>query len=230
MTQLKGPRQKTRSRTFLILSAFIFGAATAGNAQEFDQSPADEDSASAGQQQEGFGETEEQAIFTLDDPVFAETSIVDTVKKREDLRIFAEILKAVNYDEQLSGAGTYQSEWTLLAPSDEAFENLDPSLLEYIKSAENRMEVMHIIDAHLIRDRHTLNDLQESIDVPNMNFETVSVESGDAIQIQIGEHRASVIESDIEAENDSVIHVVDNLLVAIEAGRLKPDSEGLFDL
>ncbi len=144
-------------------------------------------------------------------------SIVDVIREAEELERFAEILDrsgyAERFEEELSALR--HSETTVLAPHNEAFEDLPEEVIEKMKDPGNRLEVAEIIDSHLFPQGRTVREMGEAPALFNYSARSVSVEENEDGELTVRTEGAEVkiVEPDLEAA-DGYVHVVDDFLVA----------------
>ena len=100
--------------------------------------------------------------------------------------------------------------YTLLAPTDAAFETLPEGVLPALLTDENRPKLNAILERHLIPDGRTMAaDLSDGQAIDPATGEPLEV-GVDGERVTIGE--AAVTEADIETEN-GVVHAIDAVLV-----------------
>lgn len=120
------------------------------------------------------------ALFVGLGAVQAQDDVVEVVQNSEDHTIFAELLEETEMVELLKEEGPY----TVLAPTDEAFESLGDEL-ETLK--ENPQELQNVVIGHLFNGQIGAADVEEARSV-------------------------NVTQGDIEASNGTV-HVIDEVMV-----------------
>lgn len=99
-------------------------------------------------------------------------------------------------------------EYTVFAPTDEAFAALPEGTLEALLQPENRDQLVQILTYHVVPGRVLSTDLSEGA-VTSAEGSPLSVSLSDT-GVSINE--ASVIQADVEASN-GVIHVIDQVLL-----------------
>lgn len=100
-------------------------------------------------------------------------------------------------------------EYTLFAPTDDAFAALPPGVLDALRAEENRVALTEILEHHLLPDEGLEADDLEAGAVEPASGEDLEVAvEGDAVTVS----GAPVVGTDIEA-NDGVVHVIDAVLV-----------------
>ncbi len=118
--------------------------------------------------------------FSLDSATAQDGNVVDIVNESEDHTIFASMLEQTELDAVISEQGPF----TVLAPTDEAFEALGDDL-QQIQADPERMQ--NIIIGHLFQG------------------EVTAEEAGPAIGVEIEQ-------GDIKATN-GLVHVTDSVII-----------------
>ncbi|WP_245539664.1 fasciclin domain-containing protein [Pontibacter roseus] len=137
-------------------------------------------------------------------------SILDAAATRSEISTFLELIETAKVAKALQGQG----EFTIFAPTNEAFENLPAGQLDYLKKPENRNELLKVLQAHMIATKVTTAQLQNNQRIQVGENDYIDVSVGDSMNnVTIG--GASVVEADIEAAN-GVIHIVDKVLVTAD--------------
>jgi uncharacterized surface protein with fasciclin (FAS1) repeats len=144
--------------------------------------------------------------------------ILDAANTRSDISTFMELVQAAN----ISAAFQQDSEFTIFAPNNEAFEELPAGQLEYLKKPENRNELIQVLQAHIIANRVTTSQMQanQRIQISENDFIEIGSAGGGAAAADFTIGGAGIVEANIEAAN-GVIHVVDRVLVT--ADRVRDD-------
>lgn len=102
---------------------------------------------------------------------------------------------------------TDSTEFTFLAPNDEAFQSVDADDLADLLADPER--VTELLKNHTIAERYTAAQVVELDEVSTEAGETLDIDvDGDVVQFE----DATVVATDIEA-GDGMIHVVDGLLL-----------------
>lgn len=136
--------------------------------------------------------------------------------ERDDLDVFVAAVRAAGLADALTG----DTEYTVFAPTDEAFESMSGMTQEELLAPENREELVRLLRAHIVADDL---DRQMASDIPEartIDGGTVSV-NVEGEQFTVG--NASVVEPDLQRGNLRV-HVVDDLLASpIRVAVAEPD-------
>jgi hypothetical protein len=98
---------------------------------------------------------------------------------------------------------------TLLAPIDEAFEDLPDGALDYLFSDDPQAEfdLSRVIQHHVVDDVRSIDDFEPGEETSIAGPLQITVE-GDRVMVD----GATVIEPDVEASN-GIIHVIDGVLI-----------------
>ena len=212
----------------VLAAGLLYGCASSGDAMD---STANEESRTMSETQTMAGndeavETEETTETEVTTDVEADTmaatdmdanadpssmAILDVARSRSDISTFMSLIDAANIAKALQGQG----EFTMFAPTNEAFEQLPAGQLEFLKKPENRSELIKVLQAHIIANKVTTAQLQgnQRIQVSDTDFIEVGTGAGPN-DFTIG--GATIIEPNVETAN-GVIHIVDRVLVTADA-------------
>ncbi len=143
---------------------------------------------------------------------------------------FYQAAKAVGLDATLAGPGPY----TVLVPSDDAFNTAAGDALKNPSDPKNRQEITRILTYHILPGVILSDDISKAIDngngkavLPTMGGETVTAtkNGGNIVLTGADGSKATVTQADIKASN-GVIHDVDSVLMppkqsAADSGKQK---------
>ena len=102
--------------------------------------------------------------------------------------------------------------YTLLAPTDAAFEALGGDVVAQLLEPQNRDQLVTIVQYHVLENPVTSDQIDGVIEAPTLAGDAVMVERvGERVQVG-GEGGAVVTDADIRATN-GVIHVIDSVLI-----------------
>ncbi|MBK1883855.1 fasciclin domain-containing protein [Luteolibacter pohnpeiensis] len=118
--------------------------------------------------------------------------------------ILFKALKATGLDQTLAGSDNY----TVFAPTDEAFEKLPEGTLDKLMLPENKEKLRSLILYHVIPGSLPSMSLKDG-DVKTANGEKVEIDV-DGNKVEVDD--SHVVNSDILASN-GVMHVIDKVLV-----------------
>lgn len=152
------------------------------------------------------------ALAQDEDPYASQEAIEFFAVLEGDGRLsrFIELLKASEATWFLERDAEDDEEYTLFAPSDDAFAQVPQGVLDALVEEEDRVALSQILEHHLI---------------PAQGLEAADLEDGQELEPAVGENldvmvdgetvtvsEAEVIGTDLET-NDGVVHVVDAVLV-----------------
>jgi len=128
-------------------------------------------------------------------------TIVDIVAGNPDLSILVELLTQAGLVEILSGEGPF----TVFAPTNDAFDALDPETLEAVASDPDLLE--SVLLYHVVEGTVLSTDLEDEATVATVNGADVTTFTDPPKA-----NDANIVEADILASN-GVIHVIDKVLI-----------------
>lgn len=128
--------------------------------------------------------------------------IIDAANKTGDLRIWLAMVRAAGYVDMLRGHGTF----TVLAPSDEAFERLTAGSFEEL--LEDARLTRDIVSYNLVLGNFSSEDFGRVDSLQTKLGERVHVSSSTGIRI----NGVPVVRGDIKADN-GVIHILGRVMI-----------------
>lgn len=134
-------------------------------------------------------------------------TIVEVVAANEDLSTLAEALAATGLADTLADAG---GEFTVLAPTNAAFEQLPEGKLEALMQPENTAELRDILLYHVSPGALNASQIGTMEAVATLRGDYVTVAMDGSGGLTLG--KAHIVEPDVEASN-GVIHIVDTVMV-----------------
>ena len=137
----------------------------------------------------------------------AEKTIVETAAANKDFSTLVAAVKSAGLVETLSGDGPF----TVLAPTNAAFEKLPKGTVETLLKPENKEKLASILKYHVIASKAM------AADVIKMDGDDVKTVEGGKVKIKVvgGKvmiNKATVTKTDIPCSN-GVIHVIDTVLM-----------------
>ena len=142
-------------------------------------------------------------------PTFAFLNVIDVLMMRDNFQIFLELAVLTELDEPLG-----QATIMVLAPNDEAFQDLPGGALEAFRDPINRGFLTRIISYHLSSTVATSIQIQETSQIPTLEGSAVSVQvetQGDVVTgILFDEARG--VNFNILAQN-GLFHELDGVLL-----------------
>ncbi len=126
-------------------------------------------------------------------------TVVQIASSNPSFSTFTKAVEAAGLTETLSGAGNY----TVFAPTDEAFAALPAGTLEELMKPENKEKLAKILQYHILPNKVASAEIKSG--------EATTVE-GDPVNLEVAEGKvtvngAEVVQPDINASN-GVIHVI----------------------
>jgi len=134
-------------------------------------------------------------------------TVVDIIVNSPDHTTLEDAVILAELDGVLSGEGPF----TVFAPTDDAFSNVDPAVLQSILDDPSGL-LTEVLQHHVVGALAYSNDLSDGQMVPTLNGENVTIGVGDEITVTsaLGAE-ATVTVADIIASN-GVVHVIDVVL------------------
>lgn len=145
------------------------------------------------------------------------SSIAGKAMATGNLDTLVTALKAADLSSMLSEPGNY----TVFAPTNNAFAKLKKGTLEDLLKAENKEQLRNLLQYHVVNGKITVDKLASAIENSKgkYTFETVSgdeltaMKDGDQIVIRDGRGKKSqILHGNVEASN-GVIHVINDVLM-----------------
>ncbi|MBE9142008.1 fasciclin domain-containing protein [Planktothrix mougeotii] len=135
-------------------------------------------------------------------------TVVQIASSNPSFSTFTKAVEAAGLTETLSGAGNY----TVFAPTDEAFAALPAGTLEELMKPENKEKLAQILQYHILPTKVASAEIQPG--------EVATVE-GDPVNLEVAEGKvkvngAEVVQPDINASN-GVIHVIKVVILPPDA-------------
>lgn len=139
-------------------------------------------------------------------PTFGNKSnLVDTAAKQGSFATFGKALNAAGLSNTLKGAGPY----TVFAPTDAAFRKLPAGTLEHWMKAENKAELISVLNYHVTPGRVSAIEVGRLSETKTVQGQSARITmSGATVMID----DANVTLTDIASSN-GVIHAIDTVLV-----------------
>lgn len=130
--------------------------------------------------------------------------ILEQAEANSDLSTFVSACKAADLGALISDG----SEYTVFAPSNEAFASLPQGTLESLLMPENKDQLVTILSYHIIPGKVMSDEVNEG-KAPTVQGEEIDLTTSDE-SVKI--NGANVTTADIEASN-GVIHVIDQVIM-----------------
>lgn len=169
------------------------------------------------QQDGGNGAAGNQANNSANAQGQASRTLADAVNQNGDLSQFMRAVQAAGLVETLRGAGPY----TILAPSNAAFESVPEATRNRLMSPEGRQPLTQLVTYHMVPGVVTVEDLNSAIQAARGRATIVTVaganltvsREGDALIVtDAAGGRARVTQPD-QIQSNGVIHQLDAVLM-----------------
>ncbi|MBF9252345.1 fasciclin domain-containing protein [Pontibacter sp. 172403-2] len=135
-------------------------------------------------------------------------SIVQNISSDPELTTMASVLRQAGLVDDLDGTGPY----TILAPTNDAFEALPEGTLEDLMKPENKERLVAIVKNHVVAGKISAADLQDGNTLRTMANAPLKIDKkADEAMI----NGAEIEKADVISSN-GVIHVINKVLVPAE--------------
>ena len=131
--------------------------------------------------------------------------IVDTAIKAGSFNTLVAAVQAAELVETLKSKGPF----TVFAPTDEAFSQLDKATLESLLKPENKDQLVAILTYHVVAGKVMSTDITNNMQPSTVNGSTINIKLSNG-KVMIND--ATVITADVDTDN-GVIHVIDTVLI-----------------
>ena len=126
--------------------------------------------------------------------------IVDTAIKAGSFNTLVAAVQAAELVETLKSKGPF----TVFAPTDEAFSQLDKATLESLLKPENKDQLVAILTYHVVAGKVMSTDITDNMQPSTINGSTINIKLNNG-KVMIND--ATVITADVDTDN-GVIHVL----------------------
>ena len=134
-----------------------------------------------------------------------EMTIVEVAAGNKDFSTLVAAVKAAGLVETLSGKGPF----TVLAPTNAAFEALPKGTVETLLKPENKDKLVGILTYHVVGSKAMAADVVKLSEAKTVQGQSVKIQAS-AAGVKI--NNAKVVKTDIVCKN-GVIHVIDAVLL-----------------
>ena len=131
--------------------------------------------------------------------------IVDTAIKAGSFNTLVAAVQAAELVETLKSKGPF----TVFAPTDGAFSQLDKATLESLLKPENKDQLVAILTYHVVAGKVMSTDITDNMQPSTVNGSTINIKLSNG-KVMIND--ATVITADVDTDN-GVIHVIDKVLI-----------------
>lgn len=127
-------------------------------------------------------------------------NLIDTLVEQGHFTTLVTALRAAGILDELASGGP----WTIFAPTDEAFENVDPKVLENLLG--NIPELSKVLRYHVVSGKLTSDDIEDR------DLDRLDTLAGEPLHLEgMTVNDCDVTHADIMADN-GVIHQIDRVL------------------
>jgi uncharacterized surface protein with fasciclin (FAS1) repeats len=132
----------------------------------------------------------------------ASKNIVETAVAAGSFKTLVAAVQAAGLAETLSGGN-----FTVFAPTDEAFAKLPAGTLEMLLKPENKKQLVEILTYHVVAAKVMAADVTDG-DVATVEGQTIKLSTADGVTV----NGATVVAADVAASN-GVIHAIDAVIL-----------------
>lgn len=148
----------------------------------------------------------EASNTTMQASAAVEKNIVETAVAAGSFNTLAAALKAADLVDALTG----HTEYTVFAPTDEAFAKLPEGTVETLLKPENKALLQSILLYHVVEGETTADGVVKLTNVTTLNGQRATIGTDGGVSIA----GANVVATDIQATN-GVIHVIDEVILPV---------------
>ncbi len=167
--------------------------------------------------------TQQQEATPQKTDIVATVTSVESTQKSETFKTFISLLDKAGLTTTLKEPGPF----TVLAPTDEAFEKLPPESLEKIKA--DPVLLKSVLNYHVIKGNIPSAELKDATESETVQGEKLKIAvtddpaGGPDKTITFNDKKAKVVKPDLKASN-GVIHSIDTVLMppSLEKAKLTP--------
>ena len=163
-------------------------------------------------QHDGF--VESQALTARQNPGSSQAaretsrSLLDNIASNSDLSTFNSLLSKAGLAKSLSGTGPY----TVLAPTEAAFQELPDSLRNNLENPAYHELVQQLLNNHIIAGKLTTSDLQDGAILKTAAGHQLKVAKRDD-KVQVGN---AILEKPDGMCSNGVLHTINKVLVPVD--------------
>lgn len=132
-------------------------------------------------------------------------NIFALLRDNPEMSTLVELIRAADLVVTLESPAPY----TMFAPTNAAFAALPAGTLDALKQPGNKLELTKLLQAHILPNRITANEMKDNMPMKTTQGEELIVQRQGS-SIKVG--GANVLATDVDASN-GVIHVIDKVLV-----------------
>ena len=136
--------------------------------------------------------------------MFDKLNLADTILKNSKFSAFAKAVTAAGLVDTLKTRGPF----TVLAPTDEAFNKFSRETMAELMKPENKESLAKLLNYHVIEGKIMSADIANLTTAKTVQGQEIKIEATDGIRI----NNAKLQPPNIEATN-GVVHAIDTVLV-----------------
>jgi uncharacterized surface protein with fasciclin (FAS1) repeats len=206
----------TRKGMFAWLIAFVLaGALVATGCSPAEPDPAEQtDSVEVETRQEDVTPT----VEATETP---QGTVLDIVIGEEDLQTFDRAAREGRLYEAMEGLGPY----TVIAPSDEAFDQMGADAINELLEPDNRDVLARLVTFHVIPGYWTIEDFRAVDRVPTLSGRFIEVSDAGGEGVLVG---GAMVNEPVRETEDGVVYRVDQVLDPF-TGQTSPGAAGTTD-
>jgi uncharacterized surface protein with fasciclin (FAS1) repeats len=165
--------------------------------------------------------TQQQEATPQKNDIVATVTNVESTQKSETFKTFVSLVDKAGLTTTLKEPGPF----TVLAPTDEAFEKLPPESLEKIKA--DPVLLKNVLNYHVIKGNIPSTDLKDATESETVQGEKLKIEvkddpaGGPEKTITFNGKKAKLVKPDLKASN-GVIHSIDAVLIPPSVEKATP--------
>ena len=142
--------------------------------------------------------------------MFDKINLVDTISRHAEFSILTKVIAASGLANILKSKGPF----TILAPTDAAFNKLPPEMLTALLKPENKESLGSLLEYHVIPGKIMSADIAKLGSAKTVHGQEIKIDAADDIKI----NAAKLQGRNIEAMN-GVIHAIDTVLVLAQTAQ-----------
>ncbi|MEL7499575.1 MAG: fasciclin domain-containing protein [Planctomycetota bacterium] len=145
------------------------------------------------------------ALVMLSSQAFAQKTIVQTAIDAGNFKTLVTAVQAAGLVDTLNG----HQEFTVFAPTDEAFAQLDSNTLSSLLKPENKDQLTQILTYHVVKGRVNARDAYGLDNAATVNGQRLGIDfQGNELKV----NDSRIVVTDIQCSN-GVIHVIDAVML-----------------
>jgi transforming growth factor-beta-induced protein len=133
--------------------------------------------------------------------------IVETALAAGEFKTLVAAVQAADLVETLKGKGPF----TLFAPTDDAFGNLDPEVVTNLLRPENKAQLQAVLTYHVVPGKFLAADVVKLKSAKTVQGQELTIDTTAGVKVG----GANVVKTDIACSN-GVIHILDSVLLPID--------------